>query len=67
MYQAEIHEKEEAGGREGEYLVSPSGLCSELPEFPESHSKSDSLKNWQVAIALGINFFSLLLVLQLIS
>lgn len=41
-----------------EYLVSPLGSSSELPELAEIHSRFASLKTWQVAIALGINFFS---------
>lgn len=40
-----------------EYFVSPLGSCSELPKFPESHSRFASLKTWQVAIALGIISF----------
>lgn len=46
------------GWREGaEYLISPLGLCSELPEFPESVSTLASLKTQQIAVASGFFFF----------
>jgi len=57
FYQAEIHEKEEAEGREWSTSFLPLARAASYLSFQESVSSFASLKTWQVGIALGINFF----------